>query len=161
MSATLEIVPATEAHATSLGGRLREADAAEIRALGLTGVQALGLALSVSMEGWTVLDAGEPIAMYGYSAESLIAPSAAIWLLTAPGVVRCAPRLLGVARRYLDRINTRYGVIENMADLSYDGAVKLAHMLGFVDHERVEIGGRSFIRMRRTAPWASNFPPLP
>lgn len=145
MSAVL-IVPALAEHAQRLGPRLRPADAAELGAMGVDPTAALVGAVAVSFEAWTGLVDGEPAAMWGASAESLLADRAALWFLTGPAAARYPRLMVRTARAFVARLQETFPTLVAMVDGRYAGACRLVEILGF---ERGEDMGGPFYRVRR------------
>lgn len=154
----LDIVQAVEGDCDVLGRILRKEDAEEMAAMGFDGVEALYYALIASRQAWTALDDGIPIAMWGWSAESLFSVKASVWLLTSYGVLRHVKPLLRAGKKFVDELSEAFPVLESTGDLTYTGGVALARYLGFEDHEPLVFGGRPFARMRRLS-CASTSPP--
>lgn len=78
--ARIAIVPATPEHAELLA--LREGDARELQALGLTKNEAIRVSLAHSIEAETYLVDGEVAAIMGVATSSLLGGERTAWLLT-------------------------------------------------------------------------------
>ncbi len=97
----IEIVPATLCHAHGL--RLREGDALEVAAFGLTKEQAIAQSMARSLWAETYLIDGEPAAIVGLGLSSFVGGHGVPWLLTGPACERCKRRFMGESRRQVAR----------------------------------------------------------
>lgn len=131
---TLE--PATEADALELAPLLREADRAEVLALGRDPVEALSVSVGRSAEAWTARDdGGAIICMGGVVPASLIGPTASPWLLGSPLVERHARTFLRETRRLVDRWSQEWPSLRNMVDARYERAHRWLRRIGFTVSE--------------------------
>jgi len=129
---TIYIVPATVAHAEAMAGRLRAADSAEIAAAAFMDERtALVRSVEQSMDAWTALEGGKPIAMWGVGSPGLFDQTGRIWLLTCPDVERHRKQILRQSRAFVARARGMFLVLENVVDARYAGAVRLLRWLGF------------------------------
>lgn len=144
---------ATRRDAVKLGLSLRDADAAEVRALGMTPLEATFMSWQRSDVAVTLaLDpapSSDVVAMAGL--ELSAKREAQAWLLTSPLVERfpmafhrAAKQWLAIAARYAD-------VLWNRVDLRYARAVRYLEALGFKRGavDLVQPSGLPFVVMRR------------
>lgn len=128
----ISIVPADQLHIPYLVENLRAEDRAELVTSGLEPMWAFSTSIELSHEAWTALDDGEPIAMWGLLAESIIgSPVGYPWLLTTYGVERHRLRFIRENRRWLASVLTRYPRLEVGVDAKYQRALTWLRHLGF------------------------------
>lgn len=144
---TLEFVPAREHHMPLLASALRPADKAECEALGHTVGEVLADSLAISVEAWTALEDGAPIAMWGLTAPSFLGRVATPWLLTGEGVERHKKVFLRETRWWVhERALLMFPHLLNVVDARYTRALRWLKWLGFTVHEPAPFGvlGRPF-----------------
>lgn len=128
---TLDIVPATEAHARELIRRLRPRDRGEILAAGLRP----GVGVMVSWRGAVVRKAalvdGEVAALWGVSGV-LLGPVGMPWLLTGTPCEKVSPlRFARIYRAEAHEMLRLFFRLENFVDASYTAAVRTLALAGF------------------------------
>ena len=128
---TLQIVPATEAHALVLSRTLRAADAREIMAIGSDPEWMVLEAWRGSLFANVALVNGDVAGVWGLfptDDPNLGQP----WFLTAPCIEGLS--VVAFARCYRAEVKTMLKVrprLENFVDVSYDGAVRMIALAGF------------------------------
>lgn len=148
----MQIVRATNDHANELADNLREADARELGALGVTPSEALVESVQSSSHAWAWLgDDGRVIAMFGVAPVSILSDTAIVWLLGSPSVDRHAVTFMRICRAYLDYISPTYPRLINYVDARYVRAVAWLRRLGFevADAEPLGPNGVLFHRLEK------------
>lgn len=145
--ACVSIVPATIEHAERL--ILREADQAELTALGLDKDEALRAALARAVWAETYLIEGEPAAIVGLGRSSLTGGHGVPWLLTGPACERHRKLFLRESRRQVARMLEEARPLVNYVHADYGRAVRWLEWLGFTFDEPAAINGAPFRRFHR------------
>jgi hypothetical protein len=144
----VEIVPATPDHARALV--LREGDALEVAALGLSPQQALQQSLARSMWAEAYLVDGpqghEVAAIVGLCRASLLAGPGVPWLLTGPACERHAKTFLRESRRQLARMRGSCLPLVNFVHADYRRAIRWLEWLGFTLEPSQLLNGAPFRR---------------
>lgn len=121
---------ATLEHARAIGPRLKVFGCAPEL------VRKEGVAMAIahvrgSVEAWTWLDDGVPVAMAGVVLRSLVGGGAMPWLLTTPEAYR-SPRTFWRASKALAAyLKTEYGRIEGHVDANFAASRRWVERLGF------------------------------
>jgi hypothetical protein len=137
----LDRVKATMEHALDLGGRLREADAAEVKAAcGLGGVQALVQAMHVSAQTDAWLDDGKVVAMSGISSTPEAKNIGVIWMLASPELDRMPRCMLRGKRQYVHELLNGREMLMNFVDNRNIKAQRWLIWLGFTMGEPEPFG---------------------
>jgi GNAT superfamily N-acetyltransferase len=125
----ISVVPATMAHVRAI--ELREGDAREIAALGLSKEE--GLQRSLDRAAWAeaYLVAGEVAAIAGVSIGSLLGAEAIPWLVTGRPVERHKRAFLRLTRAGVARILRQFPVLINHVHAEYAEALRWLRWLGF------------------------------
>lgn len=127
----VEIVTATEAHASALADNLRQADADEITAAGF---DPRGAVMASWRRSWicrAALVDGRVAALWGVTGE-LLSGVGCPWLLTTAVCERVHP--LRFARVYRDEALSMlalFQILENFVDVRYNAAVRMLQIAGF------------------------------
>lgn len=128
----IEIVPASPDHVGALVWDLRADDRRELEAFNIDPVTGLRQCIAGSVQAFTALDDGWPVACWGVMAPSMIgAPVAYPWLLTGLGVERHKVRFLRENRRWLAYVLTQFPRLEVLVDARYTRALTWLRRLGF------------------------------
>lgn len=130
----IEIIPALAEHARPLAANLRHADCCEVQLIGMTPLECVRASIHWSMEAWTALEDGAPIACWGIVATSLLGQVGYPWLLTTPGVERNRVRFLRENRAWLDHALEIFPRLEAVVDARYTRAHRWLRKLGFTIH---------------------------
>lgn len=126
----IEIVKATTEHARVI--ELRESDAREIAALGMTKHEALQMSLDRSLWADAYLVDGEVAALMGVILPSLLGGSpAAAWLMTGTPVDRCRKDFLRLTRARVREMLAQHGTLTCNVHAEYAGAIRWLRWLGF------------------------------
>ena len=128
---SVQIIPATEAHAEALSRTLRDADAREIVAMGAVPADTVMAAWRGSLIANAALVDGDVAAIWGVfptDEPDMGQP----WLLTAPAIENLSA--LCFARFYREEAKSMLKLrprLENFVDVSYDAAVRMIALAGF------------------------------
>jgi hypothetical protein len=125
---------------------LREGDAMEVAALGLTPVQALQQSLERSLWAEAYLIDGEVAAIVGLCRANLLAGPGVPWLLTGPACERHAKTFLKESRRQLARMRATCLPLINFVHADYRRAVRWLGWLGFTLEPPQLVHGAPFRR---------------
>lgn len=127
-----EIVPAMPEHVDRLAPRLRAADVREVWAAGhYTADAALRMSLETSVEAWTGLVDGVPVAMWGVAAGTTLSGVGTPWLLAAEGFPRgCLREFLRVSRRQVQAWLADFEVLANAVDARNHASIGWLTWLG-------------------------------
>lgn len=130
---------------------MRPGDAEEMRAQGFSPTEALMESLETSTSAWAALEDGLPIAMWGVSAEHVLAPGAVVWCLTGEGVNRNKKAFLRGSRAFVEYLRSTYYDAWNIVDSRYIEAIRWVTWLGFTVCGEVMIGDVPFylVTLRR------------
>lgn len=142
----VEVVPATAEHAAILGPRLRAGDAREIMAMGFAGgEEAIRESLFWSFTAWAALEAGEPVAIWGATAQyGFATDTVEAWALTGPRAKPLAKYLLPVSKQFVVNLQVRFRRIEALLDPTYEEAVRWTRWLGFNPGPESKLNGVVF-----------------
>ena len=127
----IKIEAATLAHAEAMAPHLRDADAAEVIALGVTPLYALVESVRGSLVSWVALEDGEPICIWGVSAVDALGQAGCPWLLTTPAVERHKRLFMVTSRVFMLSIAAMFPRLENYVDPRHKKAVRWLAWLGF------------------------------
>lgn len=127
----LLFVPARREHIALLVLDLRDDDAAECEAVGLLAEDWIGSSLDGSIEAWTALEDGYPIAMWGLTTPDLLGFKACPWMLTGRGVERWKRTLMRESAAFIARVSLLYPYLSNRVDARYSRALRWVRWLGF------------------------------
>lgn len=128
--ATVDIVPATLAHAEAMAGNLRAGDAREVDLAGLTQHEALADGVRRSAWSSAALVDGVPAAMWGLIVPDMLGGVAHPWLLTTPAVERHRKRLVREALKQWGEMRAAFPRLSGLIDPAYPQAVRLVERLG-------------------------------
>ncbi len=137
-------VPATHEHARCLV--LREGDALEVAALGLTPLQALRQSIERALWAEAYLVDGEVAAIVGLGLGSLLGGPGVPWLLTGPACERHRKTFLVESRLQLARMRARVLPLVNFVHADYGRAQRWLSWLGFTLEPPVLVCGAPFRR---------------
>lgn len=127
---TLTILPATQAHLASLGGRLRRGDELEITCLGIDVAGALQRSLIGSVFARTAMQDGVPIAAWGCGG-ALLGGVGEPWLMTTPEAAHNPVRFVRVAQREMGAMLAIFPVLSNFVAAEYRQACDFLEFVGF------------------------------
>lgn len=146
----IEVVLATPEHAAVLGANLREEDAAEVAAWGLSGIEGVELSIKDAFVSYVCLENGVPIGGWGARHDTMFSDYAELWCLTARGATKHPRLILQLSRWFVHQIQELYPTLGAMVDLRYEKAIRWTHWLGFEDKEVLTVNGLPFQIMQRT-----------
>lgn len=130
MGSSLEVVPATEAHARALAPRMRPRDVEEVRDAGaLAPLDALLLSLGRSTYARALLLDGLVVAIWGVAPFGQIAGG--IWLLGSPELDRHPKLFLSIGRGEVARMSDMYLVLTNYVSAANTASIRWLKRLGF------------------------------
>lgn len=145
----IEVVVATQEHAAAMAPVMRQEDAEEVVALGMSPIEALSYSLAASRIAHTALIDGKPAAMWGACPESLLGEKALLWMLGTDHVPRNAKALLRMSRAFVAHIQAQYPILECFVDMRYHAAVRWVAWLGFEHAGTATINGMPFVAYQR------------
>jgi hypothetical protein len=128
----LQRIEATIAHAKELGPRLRQADQDEVMAAcGMTGEDALILAVAHAKKAHAWILDGELVAVSGISGSLIDENVGVIWMLASDGVDRVPKLLLKGQRQYVRDLLQGHDMLLNFVDNRNIKAQRWLRWLGF------------------------------
>ena len=135
------IVPAQAAHAEAMIGKVRQCDVIELMKQSLTPRRALCNGLRFSLEKWTALASGQPIAMWGVLAPTMMSQSASPWVLCTAAMTKHKRFFVRMLRAETARLGARYVLHGKFNPENREDCV-LLRRLGFkVDGNAYWLGG--------------------
>lgn len=141
---------AEDAHVLYMAPRLRRADCEEIAAYsGLSPLEGLSKSKAVSHLSYTLLDDGEPVAMYGGTPDGL--GKSSVWMLATSGIERRSKQFLRLSRSHLNdfqkELNSAF--IYAFADPRNTLHQMWLAYAGFRFGQMIEVRGNNFITVTR------------
>lgn len=138
---TLHIIDADPSHAAIVAAAMREADQAEVLAIGQgTPLEAAAQSLERSARAWTWVEDGTPLAIFGVAVESFVGGIGRPWLLTSTGVMRHRTRFARLSLHALSRMREVRPRLENWVDGRYEVCLRYLGWLGFTIHPAQPLG---------------------
>jgi hypothetical protein len=132
VAVNVDILPATNEHALELAPKLREADVAELMAMGArTALRALTDSMAVSPDCYALLFDGEVAAIFGVFPVSALGGLGLVWLLSGPAVDRHPMAFLRLSRPVLKMLLRRCPRLFNFTDARYVKALAWLEWMGF------------------------------
>lgn len=148
----VRIIPASPAHVGRVANRMREIDRLETGAKGRSPKAAVRLSLRSSTWACTVLLDGEPVAMFGVVAASLIEDKGRPWFLGSDDVYRHGRDMLLYGERTIAKMHGDFRRLENVVSSGNVRAIRLLRRWGFVvEGEEIMVGGVPFVSFWREA----------
>lgn len=126
-----DILPCSEADALYIGAHMRDADKAEMHALGLAPYSVAIRAFNASFETKCGSLNGVPVCMYGVGLPSLFGKLARPWLMATDDIEKCRTTFLRRSRAQVADWLDRYEVLENMIDARNTLSIAWLKWLGF------------------------------
>lgn len=142
----ITLLPATMEHAQRLV--LRDGDAAELAALGISQEDGLRAALARAVWAETYLIDSAPAAIVGLGRSALVGGHGVPWLLTGPAVERHRKIFLRESRRQVARMLAEVRPLVNWVHADYGRAVRWLEWLGFELDPPRPLNGAPFRRFR-------------
>lgn len=141
----IDIRPATPAHIGRIARSMREADAVECLAHGLSPKSALRLGLQGSALAFTAFADGKPVAMLGVTPLNSIEGRGQPWMLGTETVFACARALLQLGPPLIGAMHKRFRRLENQVWAGNARAIRTLERWGFTVGEEVAmVGGLPF-----------------
>lgn len=134
------IIPSNIEHARSIAARIRVEDELELQALGMGPADGVVDSFEQSLRSWTLVCGGEPIAIWGVCADSVLDEIGTPWLLTACEVAGNRVRFARLSRGAVERMLEIFPKLENWVDARYIVCVRYLRWLGFTIHPAVPYG---------------------
>ncbi len=132
---TVDIVPATQAHADVIAANPRQADEVEVRAsCGLSVGWALRYGLRKSSKVWTAIIDGIPVCMFGVTLTSAITGTGTVWCLASSEMSKPAVRrqFIEHSPHVLQAVQERFpGTLFNAVDVRNLSAIRWLKWMGF------------------------------
>jgi len=142
----IRIVPASPAHIGRIANRMREADRLETGAKGRSPKSALRLSLRSSTWACTALVDGDPHAMFGVAAISLIEDRGRPWFLGSDLVYQHPREMIRRGLEVVDLMHASFRKLENVVSVDNIRAIRLLRRWGFtVGEEEIMVGGVTFL----------------
>ena len=148
----IEIVDATEEHASGLAPNLRAADALEVKvSSGLSPLNALLASVELSTHSWTALLDGKPEIMWGvapYSYSNSRLNQGVVWLLSSDELYRIPRRFVKESNIYVSKMFETYDTLFNYVHAKNTKSCKWLENMGFEAVDRREeygVGQQPFI----------------
>jgi hypothetical protein len=146
----ITIVPATQEHVLAVAEMMQREHREECEGAGMSALEALQGSLDGAALAETALQDGVPIAMWGVNPTSLIGGHARVWMLGTEALHAFPISVCRLARRFVDRMNARYAVLECFTDLRYHTGCAWVEWLGFREASRVITPATIYSVYRRT-----------
>lgn len=148
MAAVRTSIPADVA---ACAAEMRQADQAEVGALGYTPLGALTDGLVYSRPCLTIVDrADRPLAMFGAVPRADLQGAANVWLLATDRFVReCRRQFLRECRTWVDCMNQTYPLLTNVVDARNAVHIRWLRWCGFEFADPIDVGGTPFIPFER------------
>jgi ribosomal protein S18 acetylase RimI-like enzyme len=128
---------------------MRPADRRECEALGRSPKDALRNGLRCSLEAYTAIADGRPVAMLGVVADSLVGGSATVWMLGTEDVYRQGRTLLTLGPILFEMWLEQFDELSNIVAVDNRRAIRLLERWGFEFGQTVSYGGVDFVRFAR------------
>jgi len=114
---------------------LRDADAAEMAALGTTAERALTEGMAISAWTGTGVVDGTPVCMFGVAPFNVLNGIGAPWMLSANGLTRARKPFLKACPRILEMMLEDYPRLANIVDTRNTQAIRWLRWMGFRIHD--------------------------
>jgi ribosomal protein S18 acetylase RimI-like enzyme len=131
MAMSVELVPARLVHTGPIASRMRCVDRLECEALGRSPKDALRWGIAQSLEAYTALRDGFPIAIIGVVPVALWNGRGTIWMLGTDDVFRSGKALLKFGPHLINMWLETFEVLENVISIDNAPALNLLQRLGF------------------------------
>lgn len=105
---TYEVVPATDEHAQTLAGMLRNPGSLDCQMIGMNNLEAIRYGMTFSEASWVGLVDGRPVCIFGAAIPDVLAEEAQLWIF---GTLEMAQHTHAFARRnkaYLEYLKGRF-----------------------------------------------------
>jgi hypothetical protein len=144
---TYEIIPATIVHVHQLARVLREADAAEARALGQDPRKLLRASFRMSLYARTAFVEGKIAAMWGLTSD-ILSDTGCPWLLTSAAIESLPMIFAREARKEVAAMLSLRPRLENFVAADYGRACRFLEILGFTVDPPAPLGPRGALFRR-------------
>lgn len=143
----ISIHPAEAGDIPALARGMRPWDVRECAVFGFSPEKALRYSLAGSLMAWTARLDGDPVAMFGCAAVSLIEGTGRPWMLGTEAVYGQGRALVRLAPGYVERMRERFPRMDNLIHRDNVRALRLLRRLGFqVEPEAQDVGGEPMVR---------------
>lgn len=137
---TMQIVPARDGHIAPIAIQMREADRAEVKAMGMTRWEALERSFASSAQCWTLLFDDEPAAMFGVGDLNILARKGSPWLLGTDAIDRNRAPFVRRSVFWRDQLLERYDILTNVIHAENVASIRWLRWLGFAIGEPFRAG---------------------
>jgi hypothetical protein len=145
----IRLVPAEEAHIPPIAKDMREIDREEAAAFGKSPRQALFLGLKASVDCYTALVDGEPVAMLGLVPKSIIEGEGCPWMLGTDAIYENPRGTMVLSRKMIERWGDSSPRLINLIASKNVRAIRYLRRLGFeVGDDPQMIGGLEFVTFK-------------
>jgi ribosomal protein S18 acetylase RimI-like enzyme len=135
---------------------MREADARECAAYGLTPYEALALSEKRSHRWFEVWHEGELIAEWGWRLDSFLTGSASVWMLSFEPAARHRVFVARASVELMDQLLAEFTTLRCEVHAQYTLAVRWLYWLGFRVKDMYPVGDELFLTMiARRGGWES------
>ena len=124
-------MPPRLTHTGPIAAKMRRIDREECEALGRSPKNALRWGIATSMEAYTALRNGQPIAIIGVVPTSLMNRRGTIWMLGTDDVFQSGKALLRYGPELIHDWMQTFDVLENIISIDNAPALNLLQRLGF------------------------------
>lgn len=133
----IQFVDATIAHGEAILVNLREQEKRTIKKLRIDARTVLGDALENEFPSFTLLVDGEPAAIFGGCASTMLG-EARLWMLTTPLILKHQVPLLRASRTFVKWMREHYGPVIGMVDSEFDKSKRWLQWIGFKEIQQGE-----------------------
>lgn len=136
---------ATEAHVDELAPNLRNMDAAEVAAHGLSPRDALLNSMKHSDAPKAVIVDGKVIAIFGIAKMTLLSDEAVPWMLGSHEIPNHAKAFLRFGRAWIAEVRKQHPVLIGHVDVRYTQAIRWLEWLGFTIEPAIPVGPKKML----------------
>jgi hypothetical protein len=145
----IRLVPAEEAHIPPIAKGMREIDREEAAAFGKSPTQALLLGLKGSVDCYTAMLDGEPVAMLGLVPKNVLEGEGCPWMLGTEAIYNNPRGTLVLSRKMIERWGDSSRTLANLIAKKNARAIRYLRRLGFeIGDDPQMIGGLEFVSFK-------------
>lgn len=133
----IKFVPAQMKHGKHVLNNLRVQERLTIAKLKIDAPVLLEKALANEFPSFTLLIDGEPAAIFGGHAETMLG-EARLWMLTTPLILKHVVPLLRASRGYVQWMRKNYGPVIGMVDSEFEASKRWLLWIGFKEIQQGE-----------------------